>query len=69
MSFVNCLAWFESDQFTAVKIVLSKQSKKGTIHSNYVAEVRGLVGIQSDIKQFINQYRLDIAKLGINSTV
>jgi len=37
LSFMNCCSWWESDQFTAVKIQLAKQSRKGQMDSQLVA--------------------------------
>jgi hypothetical protein len=47
MSLINCFAWYQSDHFTAIKIVMSKQSKKGSMKDCYIADIKGLVGINA----------------------
>jgi hypothetical protein len=41
---INCCSWWQSEQFTAVKLLLAKQTRKGTMTTHFVAEVKGLVG-------------------------
>lgn len=44
INFINCCSWFKTERFTAVKIILSKHTKKGSFKDTFIAEVKGLVG-------------------------
>jgi hypothetical protein len=63
LSFINCCSWWQSDQFTAVKILLAKQTRKGDLGSQMVAEVKGLVGAQTEMQSFLKLFKQKVEKL------
>ena len=66
MSLVNCCSWFQSDAFSAIKIILSKQSRKNALKDTYIAEVKGLVGISTELTSFMNSFENKLTKLGVS---
>lgn len=45
MTFINCFGCWNLDGVTAVKISLSKHSQKGKLKESFIAEIKGLVGV------------------------
>lgn len=61
---MNCFSCWNIDGVTAVKIVLSKHSQKGKANNHFIAEVKGLVGINQQITSFISTFSEKINKYG-----
>jgi hypothetical protein len=61
---INCFGCWNLDGVTAVKISLSRHSQKGKMKDNFVAEVRGLVGINQQITSFLNIFSEKINRYG-----
>ena len=47
-------------------MIISRQGKKSEIKENYVAEVKGLAGISTEIKSFLNLLEERVEKMGIS---
>ncbi len=68
MNFINCCSWFDNSKFTAVKIVLSKRTRKGSFNDSFIAEIKGLVGVENDIQRFVSSFEKAVTKLGLISS-
>ena len=64
LTLINCCSWWQADQFTAVKILLAKHTRKGDLTSQMVAEVKGLVGLQSQLHAFLELFKQKVQRLG-----
>lgn len=64
MSMINCLSWWHVEGVTAIKLTLSKHTLRGTFKQNCIAEVKGLAGCPSQIKQFLTAFKDKITRKG-----
>ena len=54
------------DGVTAVKISLSKHSQKGKLKESFIAELKGLVGVNAQIASFLEVFNDKISKHGLS---
>ncbi len=52
---------------TAIKVSLSKQSQKGKISDNFIAELRGLAGDNKEVSRFVSAFSEGVSKQGLAS--
>ena len=56
MTLMNCFGCWNMDGVTAVKISLSKHSQKGKLKECFIAELKGLVGVNAQIASFLEVF-------------
>lgn len=66
MTFMNCFGCWDLDGVTAVKIILSRHSQKGRLKESFIAEIKGLVGVNDQITSFLEVFNEKISKYGLS---
>lgn len=61
---INCFGCLGIEGVTAVKINLSRHSKKGKTKDSFVAEVKGLAGISHHVSSFLEVFAEKVSKHG-----